>query len=210
MLPRPGGAGQSAARLDSRRPMRRRTGAPQSGARSRADCRCGAGHRIQAAAQGAGFGRIGLDEGQPRTDSLPSIFPPAGRPTKPPQRSRPGFPPTRSSRSPRPNPRTSSASSRAAGISPLSWRPSVRRMGPSSRRSGLIGPARRTRLPGPARLGQTRATSVTFWWWAVRRTAGKSGAPAMTSLAALRSGAGLVTAAVPAPALPQVSALRRS
>jgi NAD(P)H-hydrate epimerase len=36
---------------------------------------------------------------------------------------------------------------------------------------------------------------------------GKSGAPAMASLAALRSGAGLVTAAVPAPALAQVSAI---
>lgn len=34
---------------------------------------------------------------------------------------------------------------------------------------------------------------------------GKSGAPAMTSLAAMRIGAGLVTAAVPAPVLPQVS-----
>jgi ADP-dependent NAD(P)H-hydrate dehydratase / NAD(P)H-hydrate epimerase len=36
---------------------------------------------------------------------------------------------------------------------------------------------------------------------------GKSGAPAMTSLAALRSGAGLVTAAIPAPILPQVAAI---
>ena len=35
---------------------------------------------------------------------------------------------------------------------------------------------------------------------------GKAGAPAMTSMAALRSGAGLVTAAVPATALPVVSA----
>ncbi len=34
---------------------------------------------------------------------------------------------------------------------------------------------------------------------------GKAGAPAMTSLASLRSGAGLVTAAVPAPALPIVA-----
>jgi NAD(P)H-hydrate epimerase len=34
---------------------------------------------------------------------------------------------------------------------------------------------------------------------------GKAGAPAMTSLAALRAGAGLVTAAVPAPALPVVA-----
>jgi NAD(P)H-hydrate epimerase len=34
---------------------------------------------------------------------------------------------------------------------------------------------------------------------------GKAGAPSMTSLAALRAGAGLVTAAVPAPALPVVS-----
>jgi ADP-dependent NAD(P)H-hydrate dehydratase / NAD(P)H-hydrate epimerase len=34
---------------------------------------------------------------------------------------------------------------------------------------------------------------------------GKAGAPAMTSLAALRAGAGLVTAAVPAPALPIVA-----
>ncbi|MGA9670562.1 MAG: NAD(P)H-hydrate dehydratase [Terracidiphilus sp.] len=36
---------------------------------------------------------------------------------------------------------------------------------------------------------------------------GKSGAPSMTSLAALRSGAGLVTAAVPAPALAVVAAV---
>ena len=36
---------------------------------------------------------------------------------------------------------------------------------------------------------------------------GKSGAPAMTALAALRAGAGLVTAAVPAPALPLVAAV---
>jgi NAD(P)H-hydrate epimerase len=36
---------------------------------------------------------------------------------------------------------------------------------------------------------------------------GKSGAPAMASLAALRAGAGLVTAAVPAPALPLVAAV---
>jgi NAD(P)H-hydrate epimerase len=34
---------------------------------------------------------------------------------------------------------------------------------------------------------------------------GKAGAPAMTSLAAMRAGAGLVTAAVPAPALPVIS-----
>ncbi len=36
---------------------------------------------------------------------------------------------------------------------------------------------------------------------------GKSGAPAMASLAALRSGAGLVTAAIPAPILPLVAAI---
>ena len=36
---------------------------------------------------------------------------------------------------------------------------------------------------------------------------GKAGAPSMTSLAALRAGAGLVTAAVPAPALPVVSSI---
>ena len=36
---------------------------------------------------------------------------------------------------------------------------------------------------------------------------GKSGAPAMAALAALRTGAGLVTAAVPAPILPSVAAL---
>ena len=36
---------------------------------------------------------------------------------------------------------------------------------------------------------------------------GRSGAPSMTALAALRSGAGLVTAAVPAPALPLVAAV---
>jgi hydroxyethylthiazole kinase-like uncharacterized protein yjeF len=36
---------------------------------------------------------------------------------------------------------------------------------------------------------------------------GKSGAPGMASLAAMRAGAGLVTAAVPAPVLPQVTAV---
>ena len=36
---------------------------------------------------------------------------------------------------------------------------------------------------------------------------GKSGAPAMAALAALRSGAGLVTAAIPAPILPSVAAI---
>lgn len=36
---------------------------------------------------------------------------------------------------------------------------------------------------------------------------GKSGAPAMASLSAMRAGAGLVTAAVPAPVLPQVAAI---
>ena len=36
---------------------------------------------------------------------------------------------------------------------------------------------------------------------------GKAGAPAMAALAALRAGAGLVTAAVPAPALPVVAAI---
>lgn len=36
---------------------------------------------------------------------------------------------------------------------------------------------------------------------------GKAGAPAMAALAALRSGAGLVTAAIPAPALPLVAAI---
>jgi len=39
------------------------------------------------------------------------------------------------------------------------------------------------------------------------KAGGKAGAPAMTALAALRSGAGLVTAAVPAPALPLVAAI---
>jgi NAD(P)H-hydrate epimerase len=37
------------------------------------------------------------------------------------------------------------------------------------------------------------------------RAGGKAGAPAMTSMAAMRTGAGLVTAAVPAPALPIVA-----
>jgi len=42
---------------------------------------------------------------------------------------------------------------------------------------------------------------------AVGGSVGKSGAPAMTSLAALRAGAGLVTAAVPEPILPQVASI---
>ena len=42
---------------------------------------------------------------------------------------------------------------------------------------------------------------------AVGGSVGKSGAPAMAALAALRAGAGLVTAAVPAPVLPLVAAI---
>ena len=46
---------------------------------------------------------------------------------------------------------------------------------------------------------RTRANLGMCWWWA--DSVGKAGAPAMTALAALRTGAGLVTAAVPAPVL---------
>jgi NAD(P)H-hydrate epimerase len=50
--------------------------------------------------------------------------------------------------------------------------------------------------------GHVLVVGGTFGW-----AGGKAGAPAMTALAALRSGAGLVTAAVPAPALPVVAAI---
>jgi NAD(P)H-hydrate epimerase len=49
-------------------------------------------------------------------------------------------------------------------------------------------------------FGHVLVVGGSFGW-----VGGKAGAPAMTSLAALRAGAGLVTAAVPAPALPVVS-----
>jgi len=49
-------------------------------------------------------------------------------------------------------------------------------------------------------FGHVLVVGGSFGW-----VGGKAGAPAMTSMAALRSGAGLVTAAVPGPALPVVS-----
>jgi NAD(P)H-hydrate epimerase len=49
-------------------------------------------------------------------------------------------------------------------------------------------------------FGHVLVVGGSFGW-----VGGKAGAPAMTALAALRAGAGLVTAAVPAPALPVVA-----
>ncbi|MGD0347590.1 MAG: NAD(P)H-hydrate dehydratase [Terracidiphilus sp.] len=49
-------------------------------------------------------------------------------------------------------------------------------------------------------FGHVLVVGGSFGW-----VGGKAGAPAMTSLAAMRAGAGLVTAAVPAPALPVVA-----
>jgi NAD(P)H-hydrate epimerase len=69
------------------------------------------------------------------------------------------------------------------------------------------GAADLTRAPRAAaankgNYGHVLVVGGTFGW-----AGGKAGAPAMTALAALRSGAGLVTAAVPAPALPVVATI---
>lgn len=58
-----------------------------------------------------------------------------------------------------------------------------------------------TQAPRPADTNKGRFGHVLV----IGGSLGKSGAPAMTSLAAMRSGAGLVTAAVPAPVLPSVA-----
>jgi NAD(P)H-hydrate epimerase len=58
-------------------------------------------------------------------------------------------------------------------------------------------------LPRPAAANKGNFGHVLV----VGGSVGKSGAPAMTALAALRAGAGLVTAAVPAPVLPLVAAI---
>jgi NAD(P)H-hydrate epimerase len=60
-----------------------------------------------------------------------------------------------------------------------------------------------TQAPRPASANKGNFGHVLV----VGGSVGKSGAPAMASLAALRAGAGLVTAAVPAPVLPLVAAI---
>lgn len=62
--------------------------------------------------------------------------------------------------------------------------------------------ARRAAAANKGNFGHVLVVGGTFG-----SAGGKAGAPAMTALAALRAGAGLVTAAVPAPALPVVSAI---
>ncbi len=63
------------------------------------------------------------------------------------------------------------------------------------------------RRPRPAGANKGRFGHVLAVGGMFGSAGGKSGAPAMMSLAALRSGAGLVTAAVPAPALAAVAAI---
>jgi len=58
-----------------------------------------------------------------------------------------------------------------------------------------------TQAPRPADTNKGRFGHVLV----IGGSLGKSGAPAMTALAAMRAGAGLVTAAVPAPVLPSVA-----
>ena len=114
----------------------------------------------------------------------------------------------RRSPSPRPSPRTSSRNSRAAGTSPSSSRPSARRLKRSSPRRTSTGPVPRNRWftpPRPADSNKGMYGHVLVIGGTFGSAGGKSGAPTMSSLAALRIGAGLVTAAVPAPALPVVA-----
>jgi NAD(P)H-hydrate epimerase len=61
------------------------------------------------------------------------------------------------------------------------------------------------RLPRPAAANKGNFGHVLVVGGCFGTAGGKAGAPAMAALAALRSGAGLVTAAVPAPALPTVA-----
>ncbi len=63
-----------------------------------------------------------------------------------------------------------------------------------------------TQAPRPAAANKGNFGHVLVVGGSLGSAGGKSGAPAMASLAALRAGAGLVTAAVPAPALPLVAA----
>lgn len=61
-------------------------------------------------------------------------------------------------------------------------------------------------MPRPSESNKGKFGHVLVVGGSFGSSGGKAGAPSMTSLAALRSGAGLVTAAVPAPALAVVSA----
>jgi NAD(P)H-hydrate epimerase len=63
-----------------------------------------------------------------------------------------------------------------------------------------------TQVPRPAASNKGNFGHVVVVGGSLGSAGGKSGAPAMASLAALRAGAGLVTAAIPAPALPLVAA----
>jgi NAD(P)H-hydrate epimerase len=63
-----------------------------------------------------------------------------------------------------------------------------------------------TQVPRPAAANKGNFGHVLVVGGSLGSAGGKSGAPTMASLAALRAGAGLVTAAVPAPALPLVAA----
>jgi ADP-dependent NAD(P)H-hydrate dehydratase / NAD(P)H-hydrate epimerase len=63
-----------------------------------------------------------------------------------------------------------------------------------------------TQAPRPAAANKGNFGHVVIVGGSLGSAGGKSGAPVMASLAALRAGAGLVTAAVPAPALPLVAA----
>jgi NAD(P)H-hydrate epimerase len=63
------------------------------------------------------------------------------------------------------------------------------------------------RAPRPAAANKGNFGNVLVVGGTMGSAGGKAGAPAMASLAALRAGAGLVTAAVPAPALATVSAI---
>ena len=72
-------------------------------------------------------------------------------------------------------------------------------------RAALAGGARDVpRAAGAARRARgTRAPSVTCWWWPAR--AARPGAAAMSGMAALRAGAGLVTVASAASAIAEIA-----
>jgi NAD(P)H-hydrate epimerase len=64
-----------------------------------------------------------------------------------------------------------------------------------------------TQMPRPAAANKGNYGHVLVVGGTLGTAGGKSGAPALAALGALRAGAGLVTAAVPAPALPLVAAI---
>ena len=181
---------------------RRRAGPAQRRAGSRSDLDAVVGTGFKPPLKGLAAGGARVDQGQPTRRFSPWICPPAGRPTETaPTSAGPVFPADAVITFTAPKP------AHVFGQLTRRWdQPSRGRAhrlaggGHCLRAGSTTGQARRSRWRRRRALSRpTRATSATCW--SSEGSVGKSGAPAMAALAALRAGAGLVTAAVPAPAL---------